>query len=293
MIIVKLMGGLGNQMFQYAAARCLSKRHGTQLKLDVSFFEGEQSGNTKRRFELDNLCITAAKASRWEVITQRNCKFENQLENALVSLYQRVVGHTVYCEKSFNYDHQLLTLPDNVYLEGYWQSEHYFAEIKEVIRKEFSVRTPLTGRNRELAEEIRSVNAVSLHVRRGDYVLDAKTSAMHEVCDLGYYRRAEERVVQTLKHPHFFIFSDDPEWAEENLKLGGAVVYVSHNVDEAHEDLRLMSLCRHHIIANSSFSWWGAWLAPLPYKLVIAPKRWFRDPVIDTSDLIPSSWLRI
>jgi hypothetical protein len=292
MIIVKLMGGVGNQMFQYAAAKCLSWRHGTALKLDLSFLEGYQTGNTPRTFELDHFCITVVKATRWEINTMSGTG-KTCLETAVARVLQKFAGHICYHEKSFHYDPQLLTLSDNVYLDGYWQSERYFADIKDIIRKELTVTSPLTGKNQELAEEIRTVNAVSMHVRRGDYVMDNKTNVMHGVCDLDYYQRAENRVVQSLEDPHFFVFSDDPEWVAENIKLRCPTRYVSHNVGRAHEDLRLMSLCRHHVIANSSFSWWGAWLSSNPDKLVIAPDRWFNDPSIDTGDLIPSDWQRL
>jgi len=292
MIIVKLMGGLGNQMFQYAAARALSWRHGVALKLDLTFLESEQVGNTPRTFELDHLCISAEKASRWEVCKMNGCG-TNTLFKACARLYQMAAGSTCYREQNFNFDPYVLTLPDNVYLEGYWQSENYFVEIKEIVRKELSVKEPLTGKNLDLADEIRSVNAVSLHVRRGDYVHDAKTCMMHGVCDREYYQRAEDRITQTLKTPHFFIFSDDPEWVVDNIKPRHPARYICHNSGEPYEDLRLMSLCRHHVIANSSFSWWGAWLSNDPDKLVIAPDRWFNNPSINTSDLTPADWQRL
>lgn len=293
MIIVKLMGGLGNQMFQYAAARSLSWRHGTVLKLDLSFLEGDQSGDTPRIYKLDHFYITAEKASRWEVSTMSG-RGNAFLPTAFARFFQKnAADHANYREKSFHYDPQLLDQPDNVYLEGYWQSERYFTDIREVIRKDFTVKTPLTDKNRKLADEIQAVNSVSLHVRRGDYVMDEKTIAKHGVCSLEYYLRAEDRVAEIQADPHFFVFSDDPEWVADNLKLRHPARYVSHNGSMAHEDLRLMSLCRHHVIANSSFSWWGAWLSTGTDKLVIAPDRWFNDPSINTRDLIPYEWQRL
>lgn len=292
MVIVYLKGGLGNQMFQYAAARSLSWRHGTTLKLDISFLEGDQAGHTSRTFELDHFCITAEKASRWEISTMSGTG-KTGLNTAVTRIFQRVADYTGYREKWFQFDPDLLTFPANVYLEGYWQSERYFADIREIIRKEFKVITPLKDKNLEFSDEIQAVNAVSLHVRRGDYVMDEKTRAMHGVCDLAYYLRAEDRITQTLRDPYFFVFSDDPEWVSDNLKLRHPTRYISHNGGKAHEDLRLMSLCNHHVIANSSFSWWGAWLSTAPDKLVIAPDRWFNDPSINTSDLIPSDWQRL
>lgn len=292
MIIAKLMGGLGNQMFQYAAARSISWRHGTALKIDLSYFEGNQTGNSPRKYELDKYCITAEKASRWESITMSG-RCRTGLVSTLAQKYQEVAGYTVFRERSFNFEPQLLSVPDNVYLEGYWQSERYFEDIREIIRDEFTVKTPLIDKNLELANEIKAVNAVSIHIRRGDYVLDEKTREFHGICSLEYYLQAEDRVSQILDNPHFFVFSDDPKWVADNLKLRNPARYVSHNGSIAHEDLRLMSLCRHHVIANSSFSWWGAWLSNSPDKLVIAPKRWFNEPLHDTRDLIPSGWQRL
>jgi hypothetical protein len=291
MVIVKLMGGLGNQMFQYAAARSISLRHGTDLKLDLSFLDGEQTGDTPRAFALDCFAINAEKASRWDIVSMGG-KGTKLLETVTAKFFQLFRGNLVYREKQFNLDSKFFLLSGNVYLEGYWQSERYFADFEDVIRKELTVKIPIYGENLELAKEILGVNAVSLHVRRGDYVADEKIKAKHYVCDLLYYRSAEEMLMQSIENPSFFVFSDDPQWAETNLKLSRPARYVKHN-NMAYEDLRLMSLCRHHIIANSSFSWWGAWLSVHPGKLVIAPRKWFNDPSINTNDLIPSGWWRL
>ncbi len=292
MIIVKLMGGLGNQMFQYAAARSLAWRHGTSLKFDLSFLEGDQPGDTRRSFELDKFCISTEIASRREIFLMRG-RGSSFLSSLSAKILQKCFGYTDYREKGFRFDPHLLELPDNCYLEGFWQSEHYFEGIRKIICKELTVTSPLTAINRDLAEKIAKVNAVSLHIRRGDYVKDEKTRTMHGVCGLEYYSRAEERVAEKLKEPNFFVFSDDPDWVEKNLRLRHPTRYISHNGSMPHEDLRLMSLCKHHIIANSSFSWWGAWLSANPDKLVIAPNRWFNDLSIDATDLIPLGWQRL
>lgn len=294
MIIVKLVGGLGNQMFQYAAARSLSLRLGVSLKLDLSFLEGNQTGDTSRLYKLNHFCLISEKASLDEA-SKMSGRGKSFLPTVFGQFFQmRVDGKSEYIEKSFHYDPQLLGQPDNVYLVGYWQSERYFADINEVIRSDFTFKNPLADKNRELADEIQAVNSVSLHIRRGDYVMDEKIRAIHGGCGLEYYVRAEGWAAQKIEHPHFFVFSDDPVWVRENFKMQHPMTLVSHNgPEQAYEDLRLMSLCSHHIIANSTFSWWGAWLNPHPDKIVIAPMRWFNDPAIDTSDLIPSSWQRI
>lgn len=290
--MVKLMGGLGNQMFQYAAARSLALRHNVPLKLDLSFLESSQVGNTPRQFALECFAISATKASHYEVMLM-SARGENRPKSIFFSAIQKILCCSQYSERFFHFDPEVLCLPDKVYLEGYWQSERYFVEHAELIRREFTVKHPLLGRNIEFADEIASVNAISLHVRRGDYVTDTTTNAVHGVCAPDYYRKAAEMVARGVENPRFFLFSDDPGWAADNLKLSHPVVCIGHNIDAPHEDLRLMSLCKHHIIANSSFSWWGAWLSGNPDKIVIAPKRWFNNPAINTDDLTPARWYRI
>jgi hypothetical protein len=207
---------------------------------------------------------------------------------------QLVCSPRVIWEQSFCFDPEVLQLHDNIYLVGYWQSERYFADIREVLLQEFTVASPLSGRNRALADAITGCNAVSMHIRRGDYVSNATTAAFHGVCDLDYYESAIEQIDTFVDQPHIFVFSDDHAWTRQHLHLQGKVTYVDHNdPDQGHEDMRLMSLCKHNIIANSTFSWWGAWLNRNPNKTVIAPRCWFADASIDTSDLIPSSWIRL
>jgi hypothetical protein len=154
---------------------------------------------------------------------------------------------------------------------------------------------PMNAANRGMAEEIGGVIAVSLHIRRGDYVTNPKASRVHGTVGLDFYARAAELVAGRCgADPTFFVFSDEPAWVADNLKLDFPMRLVTHNPpDRGTEDLRLMALCRHHILANSSFSWWGVWLNPTPGKIVVAPRAWFRDPVKDNSALIPQEWIRL
>lgn len=292
MIVVKLMGGLGNQMFQYAAARRLALWHGVPLKLDLSFLEGDQAGNTPRRFALNCFSVETLRATSWEVasMTGRGAPL---FHTALARLFGTIRGLSHYREHWFQYDPHLLQLPDNVYLEGYWQSPLYFNDAKETIRQEFTLKTVPEGKNREMADRICSVAAISLHVRRGDYVSNPDANAHHGVCGLDYYNAAIAIMMQWVEKPEVFVFSDDPVWCRKNLRISVPAQYVDHNSKQPHEDMRLMTLCRHHIIANSSFSWWSAWLCRHPDKLVIAPKRWVNDHRRNTDDLIPGEWLRL
>lgn len=287
MVVVKLMGGLGNQMFQYACGRRLAHARSTSLKLDIS----DLGAPNERTFALCSLKISGEIASNADIKRFKSSGFLRRLlrRGGIVKRSHR--ERNIVREQSFHFDESILSLPDNVYLEGYWQSERYFKDIESLIRREFAVMHPPVGKNAMTAETIAASNAVAVHVRRGDYVSNPKTSQVHGVCTPDYYERAAKRIVQSTFNPHFFVFSDDPKWVRANFRLGHEMTHVDQNSSETgHEDLRLMSLCKHHIIANSSFSWWGAWLSTYPEKIVIAPARWFNDYSADTRDLLPPSW---
>jgi len=290
-IIVKLKGGLGNQLFQYAAGFRLASMRNAELKLDLSEFENPRH-RTPRSYELGVFEISAERALAEDVASlSRSAKRAIQRWIAKYLRYSTEAGGT---ERHFHFDPKILSLGDDVILDGYWQSERYFADVAEAVRREFSFKQPAAGRNAEVIAEIAECNAVSLHVRRGDYVADPAAMAMHGLCSPDYYERAVEHVAERIADPVFFLFSDDPDWVRENLKLCASVRLVDHNGSDAgSEDLRLMSRCSHHIIANSTFSWWGAWLDPHPEKIVVAPKRWFADDSIDTSDLLPANWVKL
>lgn len=291
MIIVRIIGGLGNQMFQYAAGRRLAATHGTALKLDLSDF---------KKYNLHAYGLSVFKIN--EVLaTQKEIQLfkepdSGSLRKGLKKLLRRPskLGITHIREKQYHFAPEILTMPDSVYLDGYWQSEKYFSDIANIIKDEFTVRFPQTERNRDLALQITSCESVSLHVRRGDYITDEKTKTIHGTCDLAYYGHCIAHLAQRIPHPCFFIFSDDPDWAEKNIKTTYPVTFIGHNGPEKnYEDLRLMSQCKHHIIANSSFSWWGAWLGQHQGTIVCAPKRWFNAPTFNTKDLLPDSWTPI
>ncbi|MBU2539052.1 MAG: alpha-1,2-fucosyltransferase [Proteobacteria bacterium] len=291
MIIVRIMGGLGNQMFQFAAGRQLAARHKTVVKMDISDFEnynlhdyGLSVFNINELFaskEEINL-LKEPEAGTWKKRIKKVLRCPNKL------------GKTHIKEKHYHFDPEILSLSDFVYLDGYWQSEKYFLDIADVIRNEFTITLSQTDENSALTQQINSCESVSLHVRRGDYVTDEKTKTIHGTCGLDYYRRCIADLSQKVPHPCFFIFSDDPEWTKQNLKITHPATFISHNGPEKnYEDLRLMSQCRHHIIANSSFSWWGAWLGQYPDKLVLSPSGWFKEKTFNTKDLIPSTWQRL
>ncbi len=201
---------------------------------------------------------------------------------------------TVVQERYFHFDPEVLEHIGSVYLSGYWQSYRYFDNIASILRREFSVRSRQMGDNLAMAQLIASTQSVSLHVRRGDYVSCSLAMRRHGVCPLEYYDAAIRIMADRMNSPHFFIFSDDIPWVQTHIQLQYPCTYVTHNgVANDYEDLRLMSQCKSHIIANSTFGWWGAWLSQAPEKIVIAPRSWFAGLDYNTGDLIPSSWLRL
>jgi hypothetical protein len=197
-------------------------------------------------------------------------------------------------KEKFKFEPIILNLPDNVYLEGSWQNSKYFENIRNILKAEFIVKAPLPGLNKELAEKIENTNSVALHIRRGNYVFDQETNKMHGTCSIDYYQKCVNRITEQVKNPHFFVFSDEPQWARENIKLEFPTTYISHNdISKQYEDFRLMTLCKHQIISNSTFSWWAAWLNENSDKIVLAPKEWFKTDIFDVSELVPKEWQKI
>ena len=291
MIIVKLIGGLGNQMFQYATGRSLAVKHKTVLKLDLSFLldRTPRENFTYRTYELDVFNIQGNIASPSEIN-----RFVPNGINIFNYIKRKLKLTKVITESHLNSYEDVLSAPDNSYLDGYWQSEKYFKDIRGIIRSDFSLKPEATSINQEFAKKISSCNSVSLHIRRGDYVSNTEINKFHGVLTLEYYLKSVIKIADCAENPHFFIFSDDHDWAKEHLNFGYPLTFITHNsVENSYEDLRLMSLCKHNIIANSSFSWWGAWLNENPAKIVVAPRKWFNDSSKNTNDLIPNSWIRI
>lgn len=296
MVIIELLSGLGNQLFQYAAGKTLSLEKKTPLKLDKTWFELDIEKTTPRNYGLDPYMLQPDFASRKEIdyflkpdITSITGKIRTKLDSMKPN-HKKLV----YKEPYFHYDINFTKASSNIYLIGYWQSEKYFKSQEAQIRNDFRFRFPLTGKNEHWEQLINSTNAISLHVRRTDMINNPDIVKTHGSCGLDYYLEAANRISEGLEQPVFFIFSDDPEWCKANLHLSWPVHYIDNNQgDLAYIDMQLMSMCKHHVIANSSFSWWGAWLNTSNSKRVIAPKRWFADNTKDTSDLIPSDWMRI
>ena len=292
MIIVYLKGGLGNQMFQYALGRHLAEIHKTELKLDISAYDYDGPlGYSLGIFNTVQSFAAEEEIKKLKHLDQSD--FQKWLHNLFHS--HPKISKTFIRWNKPEFNPKILSLPNNIYLEGYWNSEKYFKNIEKIIRREFTIKIPQTGKNKELAETISSKQSVSIHIRRGDYVLDKQTNQTHGTCGLDYYHRCIESLARSIPEPHFFVFSDDPDWCRNNLRPSYPITFVSHN-DMAHsyEDMRLMSRCKHNIIANSTFSWWAAWLNPNNDKLVYAPKKWFNNESgrKHSNDIIPPQWIK-
>lgn len=284
MIIVRIIGGLGNQLFQYAAAKALAQRHKTHVKLDTSSFNEEQL----RNFDLLHLNIDATLASAGEIKKLKAFTIPQRIRSYLTPYPKR----KFYKQPFFHFDKKFFKLGHDVYMQGYFQSEKFFRNIEKDIREDFRIKDEKIKKVTEFGQQLNQLNSVALHIRRGDYS-NKETLRVHGILPMSYYKAAIELLQSKYSNLSFFIFTDDRKWVEDNLQLPDATT-VSGNVSSTHfEDIYLMSLCHHNIIANSSFSWWGAWLNENKNKTVIAPAQWFNDGPKDTQDLLPASWIKI
>lgn len=285
MIITNLKGGLGNQMFQYALGRKLSLHNNDQIKLDISGYPRQNL----RSYRLDAFNIVENIARAEEIK-----KFKYPY--GILSMAWRRFSFKILRRFHIGWEPRLLAKLEkkqNVYLDGFWQSYRYLEDVVDVIKKDFTLKEPLEKVCPELIHQIEATNSISLHIRRGDYVADTKTQKHHGSCSLDYYRQAVDLVAKKVVNPTFFIFSDGIDWVKNNLSISHPVIYVSNPELQDYHELILMSLCHHNIIANSSFSWWGAWLNDHSDKIVISPSRWVNNNSVKIDDLIPPTWIKI
>jgi len=286
MIIVKLIGGLGNQMFQYALGRQLAEKHHGELLLDISAFENHYKLHrySLNHFNIDEKIVSQADLDKFK---------PSGLNKITDKLFGKTDKYQTIKELHFHFDPKILDLPDDIYLDGYWQSERYFKSIETIIRKNFTLKQGNTELDQNSLGSIGGTESVSLHIRRADYVTNQKTLNVHGVCSPEYYYSAIEQIQAGRQNLRLFVFSDDIKWAKTNLKFDLPATYIDHGPEKNYEDLILMSRCKHNIIANSSFSWWAAWLNQNPDKIVIAPKNWFLDETRNTKDLLPEKWIKL
>ncbi len=300
MIIARIRGGLGNQLFQYAAARALAWKKGEPLKLDLYTYDTKGQSRT---FGLNQFNIDAGVASREEIhqFTGSNfvTRFINKQEN-----YLRCPR--VLAQPHYHYYEDFFQVPTPIYLSGYWQSEKYFKEFESQLRLQFTLKNSVSESFIKWREKVQMTNSVAVHLRRGDYASKSNYNSFFGTLSLDYYEKAVNEIKRQISNPKFFIFSDDMNWCRQNLTFLPDAEFVSHNTPvHASEDLILMSLCEHQIIANSTFSWWSAWLNPVKNKSVVAPVKWFQTNYnknilptyaarfYNTKDLLPENWIRL
>lgn len=293
-IVLQQKSGLGNQLFQYAAGLYFARKYSAQLEIIRESGERAVSFGHPRPFLLSKFRITTPVRERnqWDRLLCSTASYKRPL-----AVSARLASGTCMYKPHFETDwlfvDELPVKPSTkaIYLDGYFQAHQYAASIEEQLRSELALQDAPAGKNIETLQQIRSCKVpVSLHVRRGDYT---KIYGGRDALPIAYYQNAIQAMRQHVADPTFFVFSDDIAFCRENLPQGPRYVFVDHNSQtEAQEDLRLMSACHHHIMANSSFSWWGAWLNPSSDKIVLVPNRWL-DPAVPHPDLLPPSWRRI
>lgn len=293
MIYIRIWGGLGNQMFQFAAAANLAKIHKTRVGICLDRYKAHNNTDlTKRVFELDSVfCI-----DNYELVDSSRFSFiSSDKRNLLDKIKYKLLNASFFFETSPPYNSAILKLSKETYIEGYFQTEQYFKEFESSVLANFKFKKKPSQRTSEMLELAKNKNAIAVHVRRGDYLSNKKNLSTHGVCSTEYYQRAIEKF-SDLDNVLFVVLSDEPEWAKENLVFGQSVVFVDWNqAADSWQDMLIMSACKHAIIANSSFSWWGAKLIQYPQKRIVAPAIWYANSEIQnqTQDLIPTSWIKI
>lgn len=289
MNIVKISAGLGNQMFQYAFHLELQHNNESPTIIDISEFQYRKHHQGYELKKVFNIVATYATKDDTRYIADVSKSFWAQIRRNVLKIPIKTHGK-LYKENGFNYQPAVLEMKDT-YMQGFWQSWKYFDNISDKVIETFSFKTPLSLENKICADAIIGCESVSIHVRRGDYTKKRRWEEIGSVCSLDYYNWAIAHIKEQIKSPHFFIFSDDIEWVRKNLLLDNATFIEWNKGAESYNDMRLMSLCKHNIIANSSFSWWGAYLNANLDKIVIAPAKWYRNT--PTPDIIPPSWITL
>ena len=295
LIVVRISGGLGNQLFQYACARSLAKENKAGIVLDISGYQD---------YRLHKYCLDKYRISICGCIRSR--LVSAILRKLLVWMEATISRNSIFKDLVVTIDDErdsrlfgCFSRTRIISLDGYFQSSVFFESAREVLIKELGKPKTLEQETRKIAKDISESNAVSVHIRRGDYLSDSNANAIHGVCTYGYYRRAYRIIKERDPSISVFIFSDDIEWCKDNVQdvlsdHAGCIRFIEHTDSNTnHDDLYLMSLCKHNILANSTFSWWGAWLGNKVSRIVVAPNEWFA--AAEKKDEHPGlkEWLRV
>ncbi len=292
-IIAQLQGGLGNQLFQYATARALSHRYQSALLLDDGWYATSYDDVTPRK-----LLLTALNTKGALISFEPQPKRPKRIHRLIQNLWP--INPYIYSEITpYSFDPRILKAPafksQNPYLIGYWQSYHYFESIKKILQTEISPKDSLEPHYQIYLNQIKGCNSTMVHVRRGDYVHLTSAAKVHGFIGLEYYQKGMRILLEKIPDTHFFVFSDDMAWAKENLPYQERITFIEslQNSDAVIQELELMTRCQNHLIANSSLSWWGAWLTRSDTNIVICPEKWTNDPKVNWDDLLPMRWNRI
>lgn len=295
------MGGLGNQFFQYAFAKAYSMKNNCEVLFDLSAYnlnDGQQKYyifmEQNIPYVLDRFNTKVKTASLEQCNAIKNFTKKSSVPKVFRKLFKIPMNQHPFIIKERNgsgtYDSYLMRYRKNAYMIGYFQTEKYFKKLRQALLDDLSVVEELNDANKSMLEQINSSNSVSLHVRRGDYL---KLGGLHRVCSLEYFTQSISYISEHIDSPHFYIFSHDMTWAKENLVIKHPHTFVDINpIEKWFPDLELMKSCKHNIVANSSFSWWSAWLNQNPQKIVIAPRPWFNDDG-KMKDIVPREWISI
>ena len=292
MIISQILGGLGNQMFQYAAGRALSCSVSTNLLLDTSHFKRYKLHNG---YELNSFFnIHAEEASNSDIKYLLGWRSPKLVRRLLKRLNLGALNGSNYLlQEGFAYSSRYLEYGDNTYLSGYWQSNKFFRHFDSTIRSDFSFKVSPNEKVKRILERILSCESIGVHVRRGDYVNVPLNKEIFHICGINYFSNSLHYIIKQVPLAKAFVFSDDPIWCQKNLHFPVKTEFIANNHgSNSFWDMYLLSFCKHQIISNSSFGWWASWLNNNPNKIVVAPKKWFNNN-IDGSEIVPSDWHRI
>ena len=297
MILVRLSGGLGNQMFQYAVGRALAEKHKAVLKLDLTLLNERKNipaNQVFREYDLDVFSMEQNFATQEEV-EYFNPVSKNIFSRINYRIRRKLRPKELYIARFRHFDPAVLELPDDVCLVGSWQSEKYFNSISQIIRRDFTFRKEFDAETEKLAARILSGNSVCINFRRTDYVSNPLYKELLGAMDIEFYNKAIQYIRDRVKDLVLFVFSDDLEWCKQNMKFDLPVTFVTEEFygEKYSFKLKLMSLCAHFIIPNSTFGWWAAWLGTNPDKLVVAPQRWYKDTSFDSKDIVPDKWIKL
>jgi len=289
MIIQRIFQGPGNQMFQYAFGYTCARKNYAELKLDLNWYKYYSH---HRSYILDTFNVETMQATEDEIISVKKC-----LDSRILSTYAKKTSNffvpyykkSIVKEDTSKFDHNLLSIKDNTYIDGYFTSEAFFKNYEDQIRRIFTFKNKPDGMNEKLLHQIIGQNSVALSIRRGDFV----GNPLHDVCSAEYFYEAIAYLSERVEGLHFYIFSDNIDWVHKNMNFTGNYRLMDFNHPNYMEDFRLMTYCKYHIIPNSTFSWWAAWLSSRPGKIVMAPERWLNGKEIEYRHVVPKQWIKI